>query len=205
MNLADELETLAAKATKGDLTTAERHVECETVECPFCNGDGEVEATDYCNFDDKALGVQFYGIGTEFGAHEKLWRKLVENLPIIITALRAAELCPDEGCPHYGTLHSHPPEPEQVCSTCGASKPEDNVVCSNSFHAPPAEPAQVGDADLVERVAEILWKPTADYGETWAKTHSRTKLTYRHRAREVVTIVRAQGRAEAKREIVSGK
>jgi len=56
--------------------------------------------------------------------------------------------------------------------------------------------------ELMERVAEILWKPTADYGETWAKTHSRTKLTYRHRAREVVTIVRAQGRAEAQAEVV---
>lgn len=57
--------------------------------------------------------------------------------------------------------------------------------------------------ELLERVAEILWKPTADYGETWAKTHSRTKLTYRHRAREVVTIVRTQGRAEAQAEIVA--
>lgn len=87
--LVEKLEALAAAATVGDLTTAERYRPEEWFECPFCE-DGEIKAADYCNFDHKALGVQFYGIGPEFGAHEKLWSELVNNLPTILAALRAA-------------------------------------------------------------------------------------------------------------------
>jgi len=86
--LADMIEALAAKATRGDLSTAQRHIAREVVECPFCRGDGELDATDYCNFDGKALGVQFYGIGSEFGAHEALWTAVMQNLPTMIAALR---------------------------------------------------------------------------------------------------------------------
>ena len=89
--VTDELKALAdllAKATPGDLSTAERHTLQEAVECPFCQGQGEVEAADYCNFDGVALGVQFYGIGEQFGAHEALWNASVnflrDNLPAII-------------------------------------------------------------------------------------------------------------------------
>lgn len=82
------LQALSDAATPGDLSTAERHTESEIVECPMCNGDGEVEATDYCNFDGVALGVQFYGIGREFGAHEALWKALRNAVPDIIEALR---------------------------------------------------------------------------------------------------------------------
>ena len=84
----DELERLLAAATPGDLSTAERHVLSEYVECPMCGGDGEVGATDYCNFDGVALGVQFYGIGHEFGAHEKLWVAARNSLPAILTKIR---------------------------------------------------------------------------------------------------------------------
>ena len=87
---AQTLRELAGKATKGDLTTAMRHTHEEWVECPLC-GDGEVSATDYCNFDRKALGVQFYGIGSEFGAHENLWSALMSNLPTILAALELQE------------------------------------------------------------------------------------------------------------------
>ncbi len=83
----EELRELLAKATVGDLSTAERHTECETVECPACHGVGEVEAADYCNFDGAALGVQFYGIGPEFGAHEKLWRAITAALPVLLDTL----------------------------------------------------------------------------------------------------------------------
>ena len=74
MTTTEHLEALEAKATPGDLSTAERHISSEWVECPACQGEGEVEASDYCNFDGVALGVQFYGIGKEFGAHEDLWK-----------------------------------------------------------------------------------------------------------------------------------
>ena len=41
------------------------------VECPHCDG-GTVDAgNDYCNFDGAAIGVQFYGIGTEHVAAEQ--------------------------------------------------------------------------------------------------------------------------------------
>jgi len=36
--------------------------------------------------------VQFYGIGSEFGAHEALWRELVNALPTIISALQEKDL-----------------------------------------------------------------------------------------------------------------
>lgn len=91
MTLSEQLRELAGKATKGDLSTAQRHIAEESVECPFCQGEGEVSATDYCNFDSKALGVQFYGIGNEFGAHEKLWSALTANLETIIAAVELQE------------------------------------------------------------------------------------------------------------------
>ena len=84
--MREELEKLIAEATPGDLSTAELSRE-EVIECPVCGGDGEVDAVDYCNFDHKALGVQFYGIGKEFGAHEKLWSYFMNNAPTILEAL----------------------------------------------------------------------------------------------------------------------
>ena len=85
--LRDALAAAIADCTAGDLSTAERHVESEWLECPMCDGQGEVEATDYCNFDGVALGVQFYGIGPHFGAHERLWRLFTDNLPTILASL----------------------------------------------------------------------------------------------------------------------
>jgi hypothetical protein len=86
--LSTQLEALAQKMTPGDLSTAERHIASEYVECPFCAGQGEVEAADYCNFDGVALGVQFYGIGHEFGVHEQVWTLFAKNIETIIEALR---------------------------------------------------------------------------------------------------------------------
>lgn len=83
----EKLRELYAAVTLGNLATAERHIASEMITCPVCSGDGEVEAADYCNFDHKALGVQFYGIGTEFGAHEQLWTAVMANLPTLIDAI----------------------------------------------------------------------------------------------------------------------
>lgn len=101
--LVERLRGLFEKATPGDLNTAERHTLSEYVECPMCGGDGEVGATDYCNFDGVALGVQFYGIGKEFGAHEKLWSELIKSTPVMLdlieTQAREIErLSYDLGC-----------------------------------------------------------------------------------------------------------
>lgn len=94
----EKLRELYAAVTLGNLATAERHIASEFIQCPVCDGQGEVEAADYCNFDHKALGVQFYGIGAEFGAHEQLWTAVMANLPTLIDAIadlraRNAALC----------------------------------------------------------------------------------------------------------------
>ena len=91
----NELERLLAAATAGDLTTAQRYTPSGYVECPMC-GDGEVLATDYCNFDGVAMGVQFYGIGKEFGAHEKLWTAVTKTLPTLIATARRVEVLEQE-------------------------------------------------------------------------------------------------------------
>lgn len=83
----EKLRELYAAVTLGNLATAERHIASEFIQCPVCDGQGEVEAADYCNFDHKALGVQFYGIGAEFGAHEQLWTAVMANLPTLIDAI----------------------------------------------------------------------------------------------------------------------
>jgi hypothetical protein len=88
---AERLKKLHEFATKGDLSTAERYTEHEHIECPVCQGDGEVLASDYCNIDGKALGVQFYGIGNEFGAHEALWSYLVHSVPAILAMAEERE------------------------------------------------------------------------------------------------------------------
>lgn len=88
--LGAHLRTLWEAVTAGDLSTAERHNDCELVECPMCH-EGSIEAADYCNIDGKALGVQFYGIGPEHGAHERLWTAVIANFPKILAALNARQ------------------------------------------------------------------------------------------------------------------
>lgn len=86
--LAGELAMLIANATAGDLTTSEATEEGGFVECPMCGGQGEVEQdAHYNNFDSVALGVQFYGIGKHFGAHERLWSFFMKHRKTILAAL----------------------------------------------------------------------------------------------------------------------
>ncbi|MEL7628752.1 hypothetical protein AAGW04_07070 [Pectobacterium aroidearum] len=61
-------------------------------ECPVCGGDGYVDAeSDYCNIDGAPIGVQFYGIGEEFGLAEKYFRAAspanIKRLIVHIAAL----------------------------------------------------------------------------------------------------------------------
>lgn len=72
----EELRKVAEAATPLDLDSAElkRRVG-ETVECPHCQGEGDVTLeADYCNFDGTAIGVEFYGIGLAHGAAEAFVR-----------------------------------------------------------------------------------------------------------------------------------
>lgn len=95
--LAEELKALLAKATPGDLSTAKLVGKDETVECPLCGGQGEVEQDGhYTNFDGVALGVQFYGIGPHFGAHEALWSWLMKHHKTILSALKDRDVVLEE-------------------------------------------------------------------------------------------------------------
>ncbi|MBE8590725.1 hypothetical protein IQK56_07160 [Pseudomonas sp. MAFF 301449] len=71
----NELKRLAEAATPQEFDTAEEKSGNGYIECPHCGGSGEVEIeADYCNYDGAAIGVQFYGIGHEFGAAEAYYR-----------------------------------------------------------------------------------------------------------------------------------
>ena len=76
-DLIAELEVAASKAGSLALDSAET-VEAANgamIECPVCCGEGYASAeNDYCNFDNHAIGVEFYGIGPEFGIAEAYFR-----------------------------------------------------------------------------------------------------------------------------------
>lgn len=78
----NKLEALAQRSTKLDLDTAEivRDESGKYSECPMCGGDGTVDAeNEYVNFDGVAIGVQFYGIGKEFGYAEEYFRAVLPS------------------------------------------------------------------------------------------------------------------------------
>ncbi|MEX5744694.1 hypothetical protein [Massilia sp. X63] len=70
----NKLKALAKAATPQNFDSAQiTNQGC--IECPSCDGSGEVELTaDYCNYDGRAIGVQFYGIGPEHRAAEAFYR-----------------------------------------------------------------------------------------------------------------------------------
>lgn len=76
--LLAELELLAGKASAMALDSADEVTKAEPsamIECPVCGGEGYASLeNDYCNFDNHAIGVQFYGIGPEFGLAEDYFR-----------------------------------------------------------------------------------------------------------------------------------
>jgi hypothetical protein len=74
--MINELEKLARAATPQNFDSAKEDIRIGGVfECPLCGGEGEVElSVDYCNYDNAAMGVQFYGIGKEFRSAEAYYR-----------------------------------------------------------------------------------------------------------------------------------
>ena len=91
--LLAEIEAAAASVGAMALDTAEvisKAEDGQMIECPVCGGEGYASAeNDYCNFDNTAIGVEFYGIGPEFGAAEKYFRAAKPaNVRAIITELR---------------------------------------------------------------------------------------------------------------------
>lgn len=90
--LIAELEALACKVGAMDLDSAEEVVTQSgaMIECPVCCGEGYASAeNDYCNFDNHAIGVEFYGIGPEFGLGEAYFRAANPATILAILAERA--------------------------------------------------------------------------------------------------------------------
>ena len=90
--LAAELEELARKVGAMALDSAEEVVtqSGRMIECPACCGEGYASAeNDYCNFDNHAIGVEFYGIGPEFGLAEAYFRKASPATILALLAERA--------------------------------------------------------------------------------------------------------------------
>ena len=71
-----KLRELAMKATPQNFETAQiKPGNAASIECPFCGGEGLIASEGgYCNYDGVAIGVEFYGVGTEFGAAEAYYR-----------------------------------------------------------------------------------------------------------------------------------
>ncbi|VVE28934.1 hypothetical protein PEP31012_03565 [Pandoraea eparura] len=89
----DTLKRAALAATPQDIDTAQIVRDKDGsryIDCPICCGEGSVMLEgDYCNYDGKAIGVQFYGIGNEFGAAEAYFR--VANPAAILSLVERLE------------------------------------------------------------------------------------------------------------------
>ena len=71
----EHLREVAERATPQDFDSAEIVAKDGWIECPCCSGEGSVELTaDYCNYDNEALGVQFYGVGPAHVNAEEFYR-----------------------------------------------------------------------------------------------------------------------------------
>lgn len=101
-DLIAEIEVAAKACSDLALDTAESIISAENgahIECPVCHGEGYADLeNDYCNFDNHAIGVQFYGIGPEFGAGENYFRAAKPaNILALITELRSLRADADIG------------------------------------------------------------------------------------------------------------
>lgn len=129
------LKQAALAATPQNIDSAEsidRFEDGSHIECPTCGGDGCVpREADFCNYDGTAIGVQFYGVGSEFGAAEAYFRAAKPSVVLaMITRLESAEaaLASNKAvavavvepipmllfCPQCGTQHVDAPEAEQI-------------------------------------------------------------------------------------------
>ncbi len=72
------LKLAASAVTPQDIDGAERiesRPDGSYITCPACEGEGCIPfESDYCNYDHVAIGVRFYGVGTEPGAAEAYFR-----------------------------------------------------------------------------------------------------------------------------------
>ncbi len=83
------LQEIAEKATPGDLDTAEHHDVNEDMDCPLCGGEGLVPGSTFTNYDGHAVGVQFFGVGEQFGLNEAFHRAFTPAVALSLLADRA--------------------------------------------------------------------------------------------------------------------
>lgn len=75
MDKFSELKAAAMAATPQKIDGAQEKTEDGCMECPCCSGYGQVDVgADYCNYDNTAIGVIFYGIGDAHVAAERYFR-----------------------------------------------------------------------------------------------------------------------------------
>lgn len=75
MDKFSELKAAAMAATPQKIDGAQEKTEDGCMECPCCSGEGRVDVgADYCNYDNTAIGVIFYGIGDAHVAAERYFR-----------------------------------------------------------------------------------------------------------------------------------
>lgn len=93
----DTLEASAKAATPQRIDTSEAVEQNGHTECPWCDGQGEVTADTYTNYDDCAIGVQFFGIGHEHVNAEKYFRLCSpSNILALVRVARASKRCISE-------------------------------------------------------------------------------------------------------------
>jgi len=105
------LETLARAATPQDFDSAKEEIRIGGFfECPLCGGEGEVElSVDYCNYDNAAMGVQFYGIGKEFGTAEAYYRAANPATILALCEIIRAQHAIVESVAHIGVDFGYGP------------------------------------------------------------------------------------------------
>ncbi|MFA1238675.1 ead/Ea22-like family protein [Serratia odorifera] len=86
----EELKAAALAATPQKIDGAQEKTEDGCMECPCCSGEGQVDVgADYCNYDNTALGVIFYGIGDAHVAAERYFR--AANPAVVLALLEELE------------------------------------------------------------------------------------------------------------------
>lgn len=124
-----ELKILAEAATPQDFDSAQVATHEGWIECPTCGGEGSVDlGGDYLNYDNEALGVQFYGIGDAHVKAEDYYR--AANPATVLALIAEVErlsfrekMLSEYGCEYCaGSGHVHRIDGDYlgVCDSCSA-------------------------------------------------------------------------------------
>ncbi len=99
-----KLAEAAKKATPQNFDTAQSK-DSEVYGCPLCDGEGEVEADTYTNYDGVPIGVRFFGIGQEHIDAEAYYR--AANPKAILSLISSIETLQQEVETLRGRLTNH--------------------------------------------------------------------------------------------------